>query len=150
MKVERRVQGTVRSADGRPVAGALVEMVPTKPTSKRWNNPYAPTFYPNTHDVKTAIPIAFLEGKDRPHVRIKGPGLYGQIETGALTVDSEGRFEIELCEGVRYSAFAFSGSPKDDSYSEPIEFTAGDSDLHFVLDKTEKEFNQLSRKLKRQ
>lgn len=44
----------------------------------------------------------------------------GQIET-EIAVDSEGHFEVELCEGVRYSAFAFSGSPKNISYSEPIE-----------------------------
>lgn len=216
MKVDRRVQGTLRSGDGRPVAGALVEMVPTKPNSKRWENPillaesdergfytidgippgdyylginigstptkdhpYAPTYYPDTQDVKTAIPIAFLTGasvrsydltappklkvvrvrgritdaaglpaKDRPQVRIKEPGLYGQIETEALSVGSEGRFEIELCEGVRYSAFAFSGFPKNTSYSEPIEFTAGDSELHFILNKTPQEFNSLSQKLR--
>jgi hypothetical protein len=218
MKVDRRVQGTVRSADGRPVAGALVEMAPIKPNSKRWENPillaesdergfytidgippgdyylginientptkdhpYAPTYYPNTRDVKTAVPIAFFTGgsvlsydliappklkmvrvrgrisdaagyppKDRPQVRIKEPGLYGQIETEALTVDSEGRFEIDLCQGVRYSAFAFSGFPQNTSYSEPTEFTAGASELHFVLDKTPQEFNQLSQKVRGQ
>jgi hypothetical protein len=64
-----------------------------------------------------------------------------------VTVDSEGRFEIELCEGVRYSAFAFSGFPKNSTYSEPIEFRAGDTELHFVLNKTSNEFNQLRRSL---
>ena len=218
MKVDRRVQGTVRWADGRPAEGALVEMVRTKPTSKRWENPillaesdergfytidgippgdyylginiestptkdhpYSSTYYPDTQDMRTAIPIAFFAGasvrsydltaprklkvirvrgrisdtaglppKDHPQVRIKEPGLYGQIETEALTVDSEGRFEIELCEGVRYSAFAFSGFPKNTSYSEPIEFTASDSELHFVLNKTPQVFDQLSRRLRGQ
>lgn len=85
--------------------------------------------------------------QNRPQIRIKEPGLYGQIETQPLAVDAEGRFEIELCEGVRYSAFAFGGFPKDTIYSEPIEFTAGDTEMHLILNKTPQEFNQLSRKL---
>ena len=47
----------------------------------------------------------------------------------------------------------FGGSgviPKGANYSEPIEFTAGHKELHFVLNKTQQEFNQLSRKLKGQ
>jgi len=217
MKVDRRVEGTVRSEDGELVEGALVEMAPTKPSSKRWENPilidvsdeaghyaidgippgdyylginishtptkehpYPPTYYPNTRDIGSSIPVSIsisasvrsydltappklkvvrVRGRitdasgppqNRPQVRIKEPGLYGQIETQEVTVDAEGRFEIELCEGVRYSAFAFSGFPKGANYSEPIEFTAGDKELHFVLNKTQQEFNQLSRKLKGQ
>lgn len=218
MKVDRRVEGTVHSNDGDPVAGALVEMVPTKPGSKVWENPillavsnengfyaidgippgdyylginightptkeypYAPTYYPNTADLRDAIPVAISIGarvqtydltapaklktvvvrglitdasglppQNRPDVRIKEPGLTGEIETQPLLVDSEGRFEIELCEGVRYSAFAFTGFPKDTVYSEPIEFTASDTELHFVLNKTPEEFDQLSRKLEAQ
>jgi len=40
---------------------------------------------------------------------MKEPGLHGQIEDKELQVDSEGQFRVKLCEGVRYSAFAFSG-----------------------------------------
>jgi len=213
MNVDRRVHGTVRSDDGRPVAGALVEMVPTKPGSKRWQDPilldvsdedgsytidgippgdyylginirstpkkdypYAPTYYPNTHDVKTATPILFSAGasavsydltapaklrvirvrgrildsagapaKDGARILIKEPGLYGQIENQELPVNDEGRFEVELCEGERYSAFAFS-SFRTNTYSEPIEFTAGDSELRFVLNKSAEEFRELSKK----
>jgi len=93
---------------------------------------------------------AGLPAQNRPQVRIKEPGLFGQIETQPAAVDSDGRFEIELCEGVRYSAFAFGGFPKDTVYSEPIEFTAGDTELQFVLVKTAEEFNQLRKKLQGQ
>jgi hypothetical protein len=218
MKVDRRVAGMVRSKDGEPVAGAFVEMVPTRPSSKPWENPillgvsdekglyaidgippgeyylginishtptkeypYAPTYYPNTPEKGGAIPVAISTGaavhsydltapaklkvvrvrgritdaaglppQNHPQVRIKEPGLFGQIETQPVAVDSDGRFEIELCEGVRYSAFAFSGLPKDTVYSEPIEFTAGDTELQFVLTKTAQDFMQLRRNLQGQ
>lgn len=51
---------------------------------------------------------------------------------------------------MRCSAFAFSGFPKNTSYSEPIEFVAGDSELHVILNKTPEEFLELSRKLQGQ
>ena len=216
MKVDRRVAGSVRSNDGEPAAGALVEMVPTNPSSKPWEDPilldvsdqngfyaidgippgeyylginishtptkehpYAPTYYSNSPAKGGAIPVQIsmraavynydliaptklkvihvrgritdasgLPPQNHPEVRIKEPGLYRQIETEPVAVDSQGRFEVDLCEGVRYSAFAFSGLPKEDAYSEPIEFTANDTELRFVLNKTQKEFQQLRRKLK--
>lgn len=215
MKVDRRVAGIVRSRDGEPVAGALVEMVPTKPRSERWQNPvlldvsdknglyaidsippgeyylginishtptkehpYAPNYYPNTPDKGGAAPVPISIGAavhsydltappklkvvsvrgriadasgapplDGPQVRVMEPGLYGQIDPLPLAVDAEGRFQIDLCEGVRYSAYAFSGFSKGTVYSEPIEFTAGDTELRFVLNKNQQEFNNISRKL---
>jgi hypothetical protein len=60
-----------------------------------------------------------LPPQNYPQVRIKEPGLYGQIESQPVTIDPEGRFEIELCEGVRYAVFAFNGSLKNMTYSEP-------------------------------
>jgi hypothetical protein len=48
--------------------------------------------------------------KDHPQVRIKEPGLHGQIEQEPIKIDAEGRFHFELCQGIKYSAFAFSGS----------------------------------------
>ena len=218
MKVDRRVQGITRSGDGRPLAGVLVELVPTSPNPKRWlnpiligesdehgayvidgippgeyflginirrtptkENPYPATYYPNTHDAKDAISVAFMVGpgvrsldltaparipiisvrgritdadglppENRPEIRIQEPGLYGQIQSQPLDVDSQGRFEIQLCEGVRYSGFAFAGPPLKGIYSVPVEFTAsgGDSELVFVLNKSSKEFRELSRKLR--
>ncbi len=58
---------------------------------------------------------------------------------------------MQLCEGVRYSAFVFSGPTGSSTYSAPVEFTASDaeSELVFVLNKSWKEFEQLSRKLER-
>jgi hypothetical protein len=214
MKVDRRVEGMIRMEDGRPAAGVLVDMVPVKPSSKRWENPvlvtlsdetgfyaidgippgeyllginikhtptreqpYPPTYYPNTQQSNSATPVVFLAGDSvqsydlilpeklkvirikghitdasgRPaknaEVRIKEPGLYGQIETDILTIDSDGRFEIELCERVRYSGFAFSGLSGETVYSEPVEFVAGDAELRFVLNKTPDEFIQSSRRL---
>ncbi len=217
MKVDRRIEGTVHSEAGELVAGALVEMVPTKLPSNSWEKPillamsnetghyaidgippgdyylgidiartptkeypYPPTYYPNTRDRGSSIPIkvstaASVRSYDlvvppklkvirvrgaitdasglpanRPQVRIKEPGLEGQIETEQITVDAQGRFEVELCEGVRYSAFAFSGSLKDARYSQPVEFVAGDNELRLVLNKSPQEFDQLSRQFRRQ
>lgn len=47
--------------------------------------------------------------RQRINIRIKGPGLFQQIEQETIVVDESGRFEFELCEGIRYSAFAFAG-----------------------------------------
>lgn len=144
---------------------------------------YLPTYYPNAHDAKEAIAIAFtvaasvrsydlaepeklrvitvrgritdaagLPPKDQPQIRIKEPGLYGQIEAGELKVDSEGRFEVQLCEWARYSAFAFAGPVRGEIHSAPMEFTARDSgaEMIFVLNKTAKELADLIRKVERQ
>jgi hypothetical protein len=82
---------------------------------------------------------------DHAQVRIKEPGLYGQIEKGAIRIDAEGKFTIELCEGVTYSAFAFSGPVKPQIYSAPIEFrpTKENDQLILTLDKTQDEFLKL-------
>jgi len=81
--------------------------------------------------------------KDDVHVRIKEPGLHGQIEQNEIVIDSEGRFEFELCEGVGYSVFAFSGRPPYTMYSAPTEFVAtkaGD-ELVLTLTNTWKQFH---------
>jgi hypothetical protein len=85
-----------------------------------------------------------LRPADRPQVRIKEPGLEGQIETSPIVVDSEGRFEIELCEGVSYSAFALSGSMRAQKHSAPVAFTARENEpLVLTVDKTNEEVLEL-------
>lgn len=76
--------------------------------------------------------------EDHPQVRFEEPGLQGPMEDGAVDVDADGWFQIELCEGVAYSAFAFAGSPKNAVYSAPLEFTANRKNQHleFILDKS--------------
>ncbi len=168
MKVDRRVEGTVRDKEGSPLVGAQVEMRPTNDKLERWEypilldrtdenghysiegippgdyllginitstptkeQPYASTYYPDTQDRKKAKRISFFSGasvqeldlpappklplvtirgrlqtadgkpprrEDYPQVRIKEPRLYGQIAQESLEVDSEGRFQFELCE----------------------------------------------------
>ena len=86
--------------------------------------------------------------EDHPQVRIKEPGLYGQIEREIIKIDAEGRFQYELCEGVKYSAFAFSGPVRSSTYSAPVEFTPTKENDQLVLtiDKTQEEFGKLRRK----
>lgn len=82
--------------------------------------------------------------EDHPQIRIKEPGLYGQVEQAPITIDAEGQFEIELCDGISYSAFAFTGPVKSQIYSAPIAFTAKENDLLLLtLDKTQEEFLKL-------
>jgi len=83
--------------------------------------------------------------EDRPQVRIKDPGLYGQIEQTPIAVDAEGHFTIELCAGIAYSAFAFSGTMRSQLYSAPVEFTPSKDNDEVVLtiDKTPDEFRKL-------
>jgi len=78
-------------------------------------------------------------------VRIKGPALSDQIEQEEIVVDAEGRFRVELCEGVRYSTFAFLGPITRAMYSSPIEFTATleNNRLNLILDKSQEEFDSL-------
>jgi hypothetical protein len=85
-------------------------------------------------------------GKGHPQVRFKGFGLFGQIEQEAIKIDAEGRFHFELCEGVRYSAFAVAGLEPSADYSAPIEFipTKENTRLELILDKTGEEFRKLS------
>ncbi len=74
------------------------------------------------------------EGRPLPkgdaHVRIKEPGLHGQIEQNEIVIDSEGRFEFDLCEGVGYSVFAFSGRPPNTMHSAPVEFVANKQEMN--------------------
>ncbi len=85
--------------------------------------------------------------QDHPQVRIKEPGLRGQIEQEEIKIDVEGRFQFELCEGIPYSAFAFSGPPVPVAYSAPVEFTPTkeNDQLVLTLDKTPEEFLKLRR-----
>jgi len=83
--------------------------------------------------------------QDHPQVRIKEPGLRGQIEQAPIAVDAEGRFQFELCEGIQYSAFAFSGPVKSRIYSPPVEFVPNKEhdQMDLVLSKTAEEFLKL-------
>lgn len=64
------------------------------------------------------------------------------VDAGPLSVDSDGRFQMLLCEGVHYSAYALAGLPHNATFSAPIEFTANrqNSEIVLVLDKTFEEF----------
>ena len=107
--------------------------------------------------VPRRLPLVMIHGRiqsadgkppltgDRAQVRIKEPGLRGQIEEETIKIDAEGRFQFELCEGIRYSAFAFSGPMRSPTYSVPIEFTPTkeDDQLVLILDKTPEEFRKL-------
>ena len=85
--------------------------------------------------------------EDRAAVRFKEPGLNGQIEEQEIRIDSDGRFQFELCEGVHYSAFAFAGS-RTRIYSAPLEFLASKENrvLTFLLNKSSDEFSKLEQK----
>jgi len=94
--------------------------------------------------------IQTAEGKsplpqDHPQVRIKEPGLYGQIENETIRIDADGQFQFDLCEGIEYSAFAFSGPIRSAIYSAPVEFTPTKENdrLVLILDKTFEEFRKL-------
>ncbi len=213
MKVDRRVEGTIRTEDGNPASGVMVEMTPQRGedylpllaisgengfysidgilpgdyylginvrSTPAKENPYPPTYYPNTYEVRDAVPVSFttvasvrpydltapaklkiirVRGritdaggkppKDHVYVGIEEPGLGGQVDAGPLVVDSEGLFEIEVCEGVRYSAFAFTSRMRSETFSAPIDFIArADSELRLVIDRTAKEFDELRRNTK--
>ena len=85
--------------------------------------------------------------QDHPEVRIREPGLSGQVETKEIEIDTEGRFQYELCEGIKYSAFAFSGPVRARTYSAPVEFTPTreNDQLVLTIDKTPEEFHKLTR-----
>jgi hypothetical protein len=152
--------------------GVNVGSTPTK------KSPYASAYYPNTPDLRQAMPISITTGasvqnfdlrvprklslvtirgriqtadgkppllQDHPQVRIKEPGLYGQIEQETIEVNAEGQFQFDLCEGIRYSAFAFSGPTRLLRYSGPVEFTPSkeNDQLVLTLDKTPEEFRKL-------
>ena len=69
----------------------------------------------------------------------------------SIEVDAEGHFHFELCEGVRYSAFAFQGGARTGLHSAPVEFvpTKKSNKLVFILDKTNAEFMKLTRSMER-
>lgn len=62
---------------------------------------------------------------------------------------SDGRFEFEACEGVRYRAYAFAGRYSVSRYSAEVEFTAARDldELVLVIDKSQEEHLESSRKL---
>lgn len=109
--------------------------------------------------VSEKLPIIEVQGRvlnadgkppileDRTQVRFKEPGLYGQIEQEGIDIDAEGRFRFRLCEGIRYSAFAFAGPPGRNTYSAPIEFipTKENNVVELILNKSQEEFNKLRR-----
>jgi hypothetical protein len=70
---------------------------------------------------------------DHPQVRIKEPGLFGQIEEESINIDAEGRFQFDLCEGIRYSAYAFAGPMRTQTYSPPVEFVPAQENNRLVL-----------------
>ena len=86
---------------------------------------------------------------DRPQVRFKEPGVFGQIEREPIKIDSNGRFQFQLCEGVRYSAYAFAEPAATTTYSAPVEFvpTKENNGLELILNKTSDEFQKLRRDL---
>jgi hypothetical protein len=87
---------------------------------------------------------------DRAQVRIKEPGLYGQIEREPIKVDTDGTFQFDLCGGAAYSAFAFAGPPRSTISSAPVEFTASkELELVLVLDKSPQEFLKLRQQANR-
>jgi len=213
MKVDRRVEGIVRTYDGHPAPGVPVSLVPARPNQARWldpilrgstderghyeideipegefllginidaapskDAPYPATFFPNTHDIAQASPIAFMVGaslqtydltapaklrvirvrgrvvdavglppKGGLQIRVTGPGLSHEIEAGLRLLDSKGHFEMLLCEGVRYSAYAFTGTSRESAFTAPMEFrvSQADSERTFVLDRTPDEFAKL-------
>jgi len=88
--------------------------------------------------------------QDHPWVTIAEPGIGRTIWLDPIQIDAEGRFRIEVCEGIPYSAFAYivSMNPKSLSISAPVEFTPTQEhdQLVLVLDKTPEQFERLRRK----
>jgi hypothetical protein len=80
--------------------------------------------------------------KDHPQVRIKESDGFGQIEQEAINVDADRRFEFQLCEGIKYSAFAFAGPTPSQINSTPVRFTPTKEydQLVLTLDTTAEEF----------
>lgn len=93
--------------------------------------------------------IVKLDGKvptaqENPTVQIRGPKLSRQIDQESIVIDAESRFQVKLCDGIGYSAFAFAGPIASAIHSAPIEFTVTkDLKLEFVLDKSDDEFQKL-------
>lgn len=84
---------------------------------------------------------------DRPQVRIESPELDRPIDEEPIAVDANGRFTIELCDGIAYSAFASAGPLQSQIYSVPVEFTPTKDydELVLTLDKTLNEFQKRKR-----
>ena len=75
--------------------------------------------------------------KDKPHIRITQPGIEDFI-TIWVEIDTDGRFQFELCEGIPYSGIVISGYPDHTHRSAPAEFTPSkeNNQLAFILDRT--------------
>lgn len=116
---------------------------------------------PSVHEfnlqVSRKLPLVTIHGKiryadgsppaaaDRPAVRIKEPGLFGQIEQDEIKIDDQGQFDFVLCDGIRFSAFAIVAHAGSFTYSAPVEFIAGSEDprLLLILNKSPEEFRKL-------
>jgi hypothetical protein len=66
------------------------------------------------------------------------------FDRNPIEIDADGRFQYEFCEGIRYSASAFTVG-KREMYSALVEFipTKDNNELKLVLDKTRKQFSNL-------
>jgi len=142
--------------------GVNIASIPTK------EHPYPATYYPNTPDPGQAIeigvgkealvqsvdlqippqlPLVTIRGRVQiaggqfprdPQVWITEPGKPHHVTT-PIKIGSDGRFQVELCEGVRYGARALSSTPTMRS-GPTVEFTAtqqnDEDELVLPLDKT--------------
>lgn len=162
---------------GEYLLGVNIRSIPTK------EYPYPRTYYPNTEDLRQAVPVTIVVGapgqtfdlhvprslplvtvrgriqksdgkpplpQDSPRVSIAEPGTGRDIWMGVIAIDAEGRFRLEVCEGIRYSVFAsiVSMNSKSPSVSGPVEFTPTQEhdQLVLVLDKTPEQLERLRRK----
>jgi hypothetical protein len=144
--------------------GVNIQSTPSK------KHPYATTYYPNTPDPRQAVPIGVPVGasvqmfdlrvpRRLPLVTIRGkvqtadgkpplpedhPQIYVETQNGNIRPDAGGQFELELCEGINYSAYASSGPVRSRTYSAHVEFTpTKEHELVLILDKTEEQFLKL-------
>jgi len=86
-----------------------------------------------------------LEGS-RPKIRVGSGERFSRIDVGETEADDKGRIQFEVCDGVRYSIWAFHGRGSDSKYSGQLEFTAAatQEELTLVIDKTLEEFEKLA------
>jgi hypothetical protein len=142
--------------------GVNIASIPTN------EHPHPATYYPNTPDPRQTteisvgkeasvqsfdlqlppqLPLVTIRGRVQiaggqfprdPQVWITEPGKPHHITT-PIKIGSDGRFQVELCEGVRYGARALSSRPTMRS-GPTVEFTAtqqnGEDELVLPLDTT--------------
>jgi hypothetical protein len=90
--------------------------------------------------------------KDYPNVLIDESEPYSAIEQIPIEIDAEGKFQFEVCEGIKYIAFAssgiFPGAGNSPKYSRRVEFTPTQENNRLVLalDQTEAQFPNSQRK----